>query len=70
MNKAKSREQIAADTQAFLAAGGKVKKCPTREAVKRYPRSFYGEPETTVVVETVVNTAVLPAALRAKFGIK
>lgn len=70
MNKAKTREQLTQDTQAFLANGGKVKKCPTREAVKRYPRSFYGEPETTVVVEAVVNTAALPAALRAKFGIK
>lgn len=69
--KAETRKFITQATEEFLAKGGKIKKCPTKSAVKRYPRGVDGyQPEVTVTVEAVVDNSKLPAELRAKFGLK
>lgn len=49
----------------FLARGGKVTKCPTKEATKKYSTKL-----RKPVSEEQVDMSLIPAALKISLGIK
>ena len=53
----------------FLARGGKITKCPTKDASKKYSRK--AKPEVTKIEEVPADAFMyLPESLKISYGIK
>lgn len=50
----------------FLARGGKITKCPTKHASKKYTRNV--KPKEVDLKD--IDLSILPTALKISFGIK
>ena len=50
----------------FVARGGQVTKCPTKDATKKYSTRVRKEPE----IEGPIDMSLIPTALKISLGIK